>query len=142
MTAARRFRLLPVATVVLALAACGGSAMSHTGRTVTFSTAGAFPTATIVGTYSAAGCAHDSRVIVDNADLFYEHSTKLPGPADLYFYDMRFAYAHFEADGCTSDQLGTVVRSRLTAARRIWLLRNLPGDFRRIFSAALAAAPG
>ena len=130
--------LAAIALAVLVLAACGGA--SHTGRTVTFKGAGTFPPATIAGTYSVSGCRHDSRVIVDNARLFYEHSTTAPGPADLYFYDMRFAYAHFEADGCTSKQLGDALTAGLTPPRRTWLLGHLPSDFRGIFRAALNAA--
>ena len=36
-----------------------------------------------------------------HAALDYAHSTGLPGPADLYYYDLRESYAHAQADGCT-----------------------------------------
>jgi hypothetical protein len=131
-------RLVLIACVLLA-AGCGGAGSSRTGRTVTFATAGAFPTATIVGHYSAGGCAHDGRLVFADARAFYRHSTTAPGPADLYFYDMRFDYAHFEADGCSSKELGDAMAASLSARQRAWLLGNLPGDFQRIFRAAVAA---
>jgi uncharacterized membrane protein len=130
-------KCLALLALVLVAASCGGT--THSARTVTFSTGGAFPTATIVGRYSAAGCTHDSRVVAGEARLFYEHSTTAPGPADLYYYDMRFAYAHFQADGCTSTQLGNALRA-LPARQRTWLLHNLSSTFRHVFSTALAAA--
>jgi hypothetical protein len=120
------------------LAACGGTA-AHTGRTVTFETAGTFPPATITGTYSAAGCAKDARTVVADARQYYTHSTTAPSPADLYFYDMRFAYAHFEADGCASAQLGTALRHGLTARQRTFILDNVSSDLERPFRAALDA---
>jgi len=132
-------RLLLIACVLL-LAGCGGSGASRTGRTVTFSTAGAFPTLTIVGKYSPSGCARDSNVIVQNARFFYEHSTTEPGPADLYYYDMREGYAHFQADECPSKQLGDAMTRGLTARQRRWLLGNLPSTFEQIFRTAEAAA--
>lgn len=122
----------------LVLAACGAAKPTSTGRTVTFQTAGAFPTATIVGKYSVRGCAKDAREIVHQARLYYLHSTSAPGPADLYFYDMRFAYAHFQADVCTSAQLGKALRRGLTAQERTFLLGNVSGDLHRAFAAALA----
>jgi hypothetical protein len=124
------FLLLP-----LVLAACGGA--TSTGRTVTFETAGAFPPETITGTYSATGCASDARQIAQNARLYYLHSTSAPGPADLYFYDMRFAYAHFDADACTPAQLGAALRRGLTARQRTFLLHNVSSDLRGAFDAAL-----
>ena len=120
------------------LAGCGGSA-SRTGRTVTFTTAGAFPTETIVGHYSVRACASDVGPIVRNARLYYLHSTSAPGPADLYFYDLRFAYAHFEADDCTTAQLGEALSSGLSERERTFLLRNVSGDLERAFRAALNA---
>jgi hypothetical protein len=131
----RRSALL-LALVVIPLAGCGGAA--HRARTITFETAGAFPTATIVGKYSVRGCAKDAREIVHQARLYYLHSTTAPGPADLYFYDMRFAYAHFQADACTSAQLGKALRRGLTPRERAFLLGNVSGDLHRAFAAALA----
>lgn len=136
---AKRLALL---AVVLAAAGCGGgtSGAVRTGHTVTFKTAGTFAPLVIAGKYSVAGCAHDSRVIVQSAQMFYEHSTTAPGPADLYYYDLREGYAHFQADDCTSKQLGDVVMSRLPAAQRTWLLHNLPSTFTRVFRAAIATS--
>ncbi len=130
--------LAAIVLAVLALAACGGGT-SRTGRTVTFDTAGAFPTLTIVGHYSASNCAHAARVVVADARDFYLHSTTLPGPADLYFYDMREGYAHFQADDCTSKQLGDALARGLITRQRTWLQANLPAAFSRIFRAALSA---
>jgi hypothetical protein len=121
----------------LALAACGGGARS--GRTVTFQTAGTFPPITITGTYTAAGCASDGREIARQAHLYYLHSTTAPGPADLYFYDMRFAYAHFQADDCTSAELGRALERGLTARERTFLLANSSSDLAGPFRAALQA---
>jgi hypothetical protein len=133
--------LASICIAALVLAACGGSGGgAHTAHTVTFSTAGAFPTATIVGHYSASGCSRDADVVFHDARLFYTHSTSAPGPADLYFYNMRFAYAHFQADGCSPAQLGDRMTRDLSAAQRTWLLANLPSDFRHIFAVARAAA--
>lgn len=132
-------RTLVLVALVLLLAACGGGGAARTGRTVTFDTAGAFPTETIVGHYSARGCASDGQTIVHNARLYYLHSTSAPGPADLYFYDMRFAYAHFEADDCTPMQLGQALERGLTARQRTFLLRNLGGQLRDAFREALNA---
>jgi hypothetical protein len=131
--------LLPVLLLVLGLAACGGSAASRTGRTVTFVSGGAFPPSTIVGTYSVRGCLADARTLVNDARLYYAHSTGAPGPADLYYYDMRFAYAHFEADNCTSKELGEAMRRGLTARQRAFLLHNVASDLYHAFRAALDA---
>jgi hypothetical protein len=132
---------LALLACVLAAAGCGGGAgAARTGHTVTFDTAGAFPTATIVGRYSASGCAHDARLFVADAHLFYAHSTTLPGPADLYFYDMRFDYAHFQADDCTSKQLGEAIAQRLSTPQRTWLVGNLSGYLLRAVHAALNAS--
>jgi hypothetical protein len=130
--------LVPTLLVALVLAACGAGGPSHKGRTVTFSSAGAFPPSTIVGTYSVRGCAADARTVVKDARLYYVHSTGAPGPADLYYYDLRFAYAHFQADGCTSTGLGEAMRSGLTARQRAFLLHNVASDLHRAFRAALA----
>ena len=107
-------QLLSALLVGLACAGCGGGGTSHTARTVTFTTAGNFPPLTIVGTYSVRGCAADTRTVVQDAALYYAHSTGLPGPADLYYYDLREAYAHFQADGCASKELGRQMERRLT----------------------------
>src|SRR5262245_50317244 len=98
-------RAVALLLVPLALAACGGSARTA-ARTITFKTAGAFPTETIVGHYSVQNCSRDAATVTDNARQFYRHSTVGPGPADLYLYEVRFALAHFTADGCASEQLG------------------------------------
>ena len=135
-----RARLLVLLLLVgLASAACGSGGTSHRARTVTFVTAGNFPPTTIVGSYSERGCARDTRTLVEDAGLYYAHSTGLPGPADLYYYDMRFAYAHFEADGCTSKQLGEALKRKLTAPQQAFLLRNVASNLHRVFRAALDA---
>jgi hypothetical protein len=121
----------------LACAGCGGGGTSHSPHTVTFTTAGNFPTATIVGKYSPAGCAADIHTLVDDAALYYAHSTRLPGPADLYYYDLRFDYAHFQADGCTSPELGRQMRRRLTARQRTFLLHNVASNLQHAFRSAL-----
>ena len=131
-------RRLSLVLVLLVLAACGGSARTA-AHTVTFQTAGAFPTATIVGHYSVRNCTHDARVVVDNAREFYRHSTGGLGPADLYFYDTRFAFAHFTADGCTSAQLGTALEHGLTARQQRYLVANLSSNLSQPFQAALKA---
>ena len=123
--------------VGLVSAACGAGGTAHRGHTVTFATAGDFPPATIVGTYSAHACAVDSRTLVDDARLYYAHSTGAPGPADLYYYDMRFAFAHFQADGCASQELGAVMKAGLTARQRAFLLHNVASNLQRAFRAAL-----
>jgi hypothetical protein len=130
--------VVPTLLVALVLAACGAGGPSHKGRTVIFSSAGAFPPSTIVGTYSVRGCAADARTVVEDARLYYVHSTGAPGPADLYYYNLRFAYAHFQADGCTSSGLGEAMRSGLTAQQRTYLLHNVASDLRRVFHEALA----
>lgn len=126
--------LAPVMLVALVAAGCGGARAARTGHTVTFVTGGAFPTATIVGRYSAAGCAHDARAIVHDAQLYYAHSTTAPGPADLYYYDMRFDVAHLQADDCTSAQLGAALARGLTRRQRGFLLRNVASNLRRAFA--------
>ena len=130
-------RLVLILLVGLICAACGSGGSSRKGRTVIFTTAGNFPPLTIVGTYSASGCASDARTVVRDAALYYAHSTGLPGPADLYYYDLRESYAHFQADGCTSSQLGQDLKDRLTARQRTFLLHNVAGDLQRAFRAAL-----
>lgn len=132
-------RLL-VVFLALVCAGCGGGAERRTGRTVTFKTAGTFPTETIVGAYSVPGCRHDARVLVADARGFYVHSTTAPGPADLYYYDMRFDFAHFQADDCTSEQLGEAMKRGLTARERRFLLHNVASNLLRAFRAALLAA--
>jgi hypothetical protein len=131
-------RAVPLLLVPLALAACGGSARTA-ARTVTFKTGGAFPTETIVGHYSVRNCTHDAATVADNAREFYRHSTVGPGPADLYFYDTRFALAHFTADGCTSGQLGTALERGLTVRQQRFLLAHLSTGLAQPFRAALKA---
>jgi len=135
----RRAPLL-VLLALLALAACGGGSPGPRGRTVVFTSAGAFPPSTIVGTYSAGGCARDARILVRDARLYYDHSTGAPAPADLYYYDLRFDFAHVQADGCTSEQLGEALKSGLTARQRMFLLANVASNLERVFRAALDAA--
>jgi len=130
-------RLSPL-LVVLALAACGGSARTA-AHTVTFQTAGAFPTATIVGQYSVRNCTRDAATVADNAGQYYRHTTVGPGPADLYFYNTRFAYAHFTADGCTPPQLGSALERGLTERQRRYLIANLSKNLSVPFQAALKA---
>jgi hypothetical protein len=134
----RSARLLALVLLVgLTSAACGAGGTSHRARTVTFVAGGNFPPTKIVGRYSARGCMVDTRTLVQDAAVYYAHSTGLPGPADLYYYDMRFAYAHFQADGCTSEELGHEMKHRLTARQRTFLLHNVAGNLRRAFRAAL-----
>jgi len=129
--------LVLVLLVALVPAACGGGS-SRTGRTVTFISGGNFPPTTIVGRYSAQGCEVDAHRLVDDARLYYAHSTgAAPAPADLYYYDMRFDYAHFQADGCTSQQLGDAMKAGLTARQRTFLLHNVASNLQRAFQAAL-----
>jgi hypothetical protein len=116
-------------------AGCGSAA--HKGRTVTFSGGGAFPPSTIVGTYSAKGCMEDAKIFVGDSRSYYVHSTSGPGPADLYYDDMRLSYAHFEADGCTSKELGDAMERGLTPRQRAFLLDNVASDLRRALAAAL-----
>jgi hypothetical protein len=133
-------RLVPTLTLALVTAACGAGGPSHRGRTITFETAGNFQPSTIVGTYSVPRCAADARTVVRDARLYYVHSTGAPGPADLYYYDLRFAYAHLQADGCTSSELGEAMQAGLTARQRDFLLHNVSSDLHRAFRAALAGA--
>ncbi len=135
----RSCRVLLVLLVILVPAACGGGEKAPTGRTVVFHDSGAFPPTTIVGTYSAAGCATDSRTLVREARMYYRHSTGAPGPADLYYYDLRFDYAHFQADGCTSTELGEAMTRGLTPRQRRFLLGNVAHDLHSAFRAALNA---
>jgi hypothetical protein len=128
--------LLLVLLVALVSAACGGGT-PRKGRTVTFTTAGNFPPLTITGTYSVHGCEVDTHTVVDDALLYYRHSNGAPGPADLYYYDMRESYAHFEADGCTSAQLGQALKHRLSTRQQAFLLDNVASDLHRAFQAAL-----
>lgn len=128
---------MSILVVGLTCAACGSGGASHRGRTVTFTTAGNFPPLTITGSYSVSGCGTDARTVVRDAALYYGHSTGLPGPADLYYYDLRESYAHFLADGCTSSQLGHEMRGRLTARQRTFLLHNVARDLEQAFRAAL-----
>ena len=121
------------------MAACGGSARTAVTHTVTFATAGAFPTETIVGHYSVRNCTRDAATVVGNAREYYRHSTSGLGPADLYFYDTRFAFAHFTADGCTSLQLGEALEHGLTARQQRFLLANLSSSLAQPFRAALNA---
>jgi hypothetical protein len=130
-------RLGLILAVGLSCAACGSGGTSHRAGTVTFTTAGNFPPLTITGAYSVSGCASDTRTIVRNAALYYAHSTGLPGPADLYYYDLRESYAHFQADGCTASQLGQEMKSRLTAGQRTFLLHNVASDLQQAFRGAL-----
>jgi hypothetical protein len=130
--------LLLVLLVALVSAGCGGGT-PRKGRTVTFTTAGNFPPLTIVGTYSVHGCEADTHTLVGDALLYYRHSNGAPGPADLYYYDLREAYAHFEADGCTSTELGKALKRRLTARQRAFLVHNVASDLHRAFRAALGS---
>jgi hypothetical protein len=132
----RNIQAVPLAVLVaLGSAGCGGA--TPKGRTVTFAGAGSFPPSTIVGNYSVSGCREDAKTLVGDARSYYVHSTTGPGPADLYYYDMRFDLAHFEADGCTSKELGSVVERNLTPRQRAFLLHNVASDLHRAFQAAL-----
>lgn len=131
-------RRLPLLLLPLALAACGSSAQPR-AHTVTFDTAGAFPAATIVGHYSLRNCTHDAATVVDNAREYYRHITGALAPADLYFYETRFAFAHFTADGCTSTQLGTALEHGLTARQQRYLIANLSSNLAQPFQEALKA---
>jgi hypothetical protein len=122
--------------VALVSAGCGGGRTDR-GHTVTFSGGGAFPPSTIVGSYSAKGCREDAKTFVGDSRSYYVHSTSGPGPADLYYDDMRLSYAHFEADGCTSKELGDAMEHGLTPRQRAFLLDNVASDLRRTLSAAL-----
>jgi hypothetical protein len=134
---ARHYAVALLVIVALSPAGCGGSGSARTGRTVTFRTSGAFPAETIVGTYSVRGCTADARTLVRQARLYYAHSTGALGPADLYYYDLRFAYAHFQADGCTSTELGRAMRAGLTGRQRTFLLHNVASNLYKPFRAAL-----
>ena len=129
--------ILMLAAVGL-LAGCGGSSQ-HAAHVVTFETAGAFPTATIKGVYSVPNCEQDTNGVVANARLFYDHTNGGIGPADLYFYDLRFAYAHFQADGCSPGELGDALASKLTQRQRNYLIHNLSSNLATAFIAALKA---
>jgi hypothetical protein len=133
----RRTLLLAVLAVLVS-AGCGGGTPRN-GRTVTFSGGGAFPPSTIVGNYSVHGCTSDARTLVRDARSYYVHSTSGPGPADLYYDDMRLSYAHFEADACTNEQLGQAMKRGLTPRQQRFLLANLASDLRRAFRAAMDA---
>jgi hypothetical protein len=104
---------------------------------MTFSGGGAFPAATIVGAYSASGCMSDAKTLVHDSRDYYAHSTYAPGPADLYYDEMRLDFAHFQADDCTSKQLGDTMKRGLTPRQRTWLLDNVASDLHRAFRAAL-----
>jgi hypothetical protein len=130
--------LVLVVLVALLSAACGGGTPRR-GHTVTFSGGGTFPPATIVGSYSVRGCLADAHTLVGDERLFYAHSSGAPGPADLYYFDMRLAYAHFVADGCTSKELGQAMSRGLTARQRAFLLHNVSSDLQRVFRTALDA---
>ncbi len=115
--------------------------MPRTAHTVTFRGAGTFPPTTIAGSYSARHCALDARALVGEARAFYAHSTgKAPPPADLYYFELRLAYAHFEADGCPVGDLAGEMKRALTARQRTFLLHNAAGDLDRAFHAALATS--
>ena len=131
-------RRVPLLLLPLALAACGGSARTP-AHTVTFETAGSFPTSTIVGHYSVGNCTRDAATVVDNARDYYRHTTGGLGPADLYFYETRFAFAHFTADGCTTRQLGTALEHGLTAHQQRYLVANLSSNLAQPFRSALKA---
>jgi hypothetical protein len=122
----------------LVAAGCGGET-PHKARTVTFSGGGAFPPSTIVGSYSVHGCMSDAKTLVHDSHDFYAHSTYAPGPADLYYDEMRLDFAHFQADGCTSAQLGQAMRRGLSPRARAFLLRNVASDLNRALRAALDA---
>lgn len=132
--------LFTVLIVSLVPAACGGMGRAHASRMATVGSYGSFPAETIVGTYSVSGCATDTRTLVRDGRAYYAHSTgKAPAPADLYYFQLRLAYAHFEADGCTSAELGRVMERGLTARQRTFLLNNVASDLYRAFRAALDA---
>jgi hypothetical protein len=122
--------------VAFVSAGCGGGA-TRKGHTVTFSGGGAFPTATIVGSFSARGCMSDAKTLVHDSHDYYAHSTYAPGPADLYYDEMRLDFAHFQADDCTSEQLGNAMKQGLTPRQRAWLLENVASDLNHAFHAAL-----
>jgi hypothetical protein len=84
-------------------------------------------------------CERDTNVVIDNSRLFYVHSTGGIPPADLYFYDLRFGYAHFQADGCSPGELGAALASKLTQRQRNFLIHNLSSNLATAFTAALRA---
>jgi hypothetical protein len=133
-----RSALLLALLVALGCAGCGGST-ARTGRTVTFQGGGAFPPSTIVGTYSVNGCERDAKTLVREARSYYVHSTTGPGPADLYYDDMRLDFAHFEADACTSEELGQAMAHGLTRREERFLLDNVASDLSQAFHSALNA---
>lgn len=104
---------------------------------MTFSGGGAFPPATIIGSYSVGGCMRDAKTLVHDSRDFYLHSTSEPGPADLYYDEMRLDYAHFQADDCTSGQLRDAMKRGLTPPQRTFLLHNVASDLHRAFQTAL-----
>lgn len=131
-------RLSVALLVALVSAGCGGATTARSGHTVTFLGGGAFPAATIVGSYSAGGCMSDAKRIVRDSRDYYAHSTYAPGPADLYYDELRLGYAHFQADGCTSKELGDALKRGLTPRQRAFLLENVASDLHRAFQAALS----
>jgi hypothetical protein len=128
--------LLLTLLVALLSAGCGGGT-SRKGHTVTFSGGGAFPPSTIIGSYSVGGCTRDAKTLVHDSRDYYLHSTSEPGPADLYYDEMRLDYVHFQADNCTSEQLGDAMKHGLTPRQRTFLLENVASDLLRAFRAAL-----
>lgn len=90
-----------------------------------------------MGSYSAVGCKTDAATLVRESRSYYVHSTTGPGPADLYYDDMRLDFAHFQADECTGQELGEAMRNGLTPKQQTFLLRNVASDLRRAFRAAL-----
>jgi hypothetical protein len=130
-------RTVPLLALLVALACAGCGGAANKGRTVTFAGAGSFPPSTIVGNYSARGCSEDVKALVDDARSYYVHSTSGPGPADLYYDDLRLDFARFEADGCTSKELGSGMERGLTPRQRAFLLRNVASDLLRAFQTAL-----
>ena len=138
-TTTTRMRRVVIAVALASLLAGCGARSAHQAHVVTFTTAGAFPTVTIDGVYSVHNCKRDTSNVVANAHLFYDHSTGGLGPADLYFYDLRFAYAHFQADGCSPRELGDALTTLLTQRQRNWLLDNLSSNLATAFRVALNA---
>ena len=131
-----RVLLLSALMVALMSAGCGGG-RTNRAHTVTFPGAGTFPPSTIVGSYSVRGCMRDAKTLVQDAHAYYTHSTSGPGPADLYYFEMRFDQAHFEADGCPSTDLGHAMQRGLTPRQQRFLLHNVAGDLYRAFNTAL-----
>ena len=52
-------------------------------------------------------------------------------------WDMRFDFARFEADACTSKELGSAIERGLTPRQRAFLLHNVASDLHRAIQAAL-----